>query len=80
MLCECVPVGTRNGGIPTAIGDTGFYVPNRGPYATAKAIRMAIVSGKGKEARLRIKSLFSLEARERKVVEIIVELLRQLRS
>jgi len=27
MLCECVPVGTRYCGIPTAIGDTGLYVP-----------------------------------------------------
>ena len=27
MLCECVPAGTRYCGIPTAIGDTGFYVP-----------------------------------------------------
>jgi glycosyltransferase involved in cell wall biosynthesis len=74
MLCECVPVGTRRGGIPTAIGDTGFYVPYGDPHKTAEAIRRAIMSSRGKEARKRIKLLFSLEARERRVVELIHEL------
>lgn len=39
MLYECVPVGTKHCGIPTAIGDTGFYVPYGDPGATAEAIR-----------------------------------------
>ncbi len=75
MLCQCVPVGTRNGGIPTAIGETGFYVPYGDPRATANAIQEAIVSNKGIEARERIQSLFSLETRETKLVELIHELL-----
>jgi glycosyltransferase involved in cell wall biosynthesis len=76
MLCECVPVGTRSGGIPTAIGHTGFYVPYGDPYRTAKVIRRAMSTRGGKEARLRIKSLFSLEAREKKLVALIHELFR----
>jgi glycosyltransferase involved in cell wall biosynthesis len=76
MLCECVPVGTRVGGIPTAIGDTGFYVPYGDVPATVKAIRRAITSETGEKARLRIKSLFSLETRETRVVEAINKLLR----
>jgi len=51
MLCECVPVGTRYCGIPTAIGDTGFYVPYGDPKATAEAIKEALNADKGKEAR-----------------------------
>lgn len=76
MLCECVPVGTRKGGIPTAIGDTGFYVPYGDVPATVIAIRKAITSDRGRKARVRIKSFFSLEARETRVVEAINKLLR----
>jgi len=50
MLCECVPVGTERGGIPTAIGDTGFYVPYGDEKATAEAIKKALKSDKGGEA------------------------------
>lgn len=75
MLCECVPVGTRNGGIPTVIGEAGFYVPCGDPYATAMAIRKGMASDKGKEARQRVKSLFSLEIREARLVDLIHELL-----
>jgi glycosyltransferase involved in cell wall biosynthesis len=39
MLCGCVPVGTKRNGIPTAIGDCGFYVPYDDPKAAAEAIK-----------------------------------------
>ncbi|MGF3555342.1 MAG: glycosyltransferase family 4 protein, partial [Thermoplasmatota archaeon] len=42
MLCECVPVGTKYCGIPTAIGNTGFYVPYGDEKATAEAIKKAL--------------------------------------
>jgi glycosyltransferase involved in cell wall biosynthesis len=74
MLCECVPVGTNRGGIPTVIGDSGFYVPYGNPEATAEAIKKALVSNKGKEARERIKNNFPMEKREEKIVEIIERL------
>lgn len=71
MLCECVPVGTKYCGIPTAIGDTGFYVPYGDPEATAEAIEKALKSDKGKAARERIKTIFPIERRERELVKTI---------
>ncbi len=43
MLCGCVPVGTAAGGIPEAMGPTGFVVP-RQPEAIAEAIRRALAA------------------------------------
>ena len=76
MLCECVPVGTKRGGIPTAIGDTGFYVPYGDEKAAAEAIKNALNSNKGKEARTRIKNLFPVEKREKKIVNLINQILQ----
>ena len=75
MLCECVPVGTKVSGIPTAIGDTGFYVPVGDAKAAAEAIRKAMASNKGKDARARIKEQFSVEKREKKLLAVIRGLL-----
>ena len=75
MLCECVPIGTEYCGIPVAIGDTGFYVPYGDVEATAEAIKKALKSNKGKEARERIKRMFPLERREGELVAEINELL-----
>jgi len=75
MLCECVPVGTECYGIPTAIGDCGFYVPYGNPEATAEAIRKALISpDKGKKARERIKNLFTVERRAKRLTQILEEL------
>lgn len=73
MLCECIPVGTKFGGIPTAMGDTGFYVPYGDAKTTAKAIKKAleVSDERGKKARNRIKNMFPLEQRENELVEII---------
>jgi glycosyltransferase involved in cell wall biosynthesis len=73
MLCECVPVGARYYGIPTAIGDAGFYVPYGDVKATAEAIKNALRSNKGRAARARIKRLFSMGRRERKLLEVFRE-------
>jgi glycosyltransferase involved in cell wall biosynthesis len=78
MLCECVPVGTRYCGIPTAIGDTGFYVPYGDPKATAEAIREALKSDKGKKARERIKNMFPIEQRETELIKIIEEIMNNI--
>ena len=77
MLCECVPVGTPHCGIPSAIGGTGYYVPYGDEIATAKAIKNALNSDKGPAARERIKTLFSIEDRERKLLQIIDEVYSQ---
>ncbi len=75
MLCECVPVGTKVSGIPTAIGDTGFYAPVGDPKGAADAIKQALVSNKGKDARARIVSEFSVGKREKAIVDIVRRLL-----
>jgi glycosyltransferase involved in cell wall biosynthesis len=71
MLCECVPVGTDVQGVRTAIGNAGFYVPYSDEKATAEAIKKALKSNKGKEARERIRNMFPMEKREKELIEII---------
>ena len=75
MLCECVPVGTKVSGIPTAIGDTGFYAPVGDPKGAADAIKQALASDKGRDARARIISEFSVEKREKAIIDIVRGLL-----
>ncbi|MGA7160567.1 MAG: glycosyltransferase family 4 protein [Bacteroidota bacterium] len=78
MLCECVPVGTTVGGIPTAIGDSGFLVDYLNEKQIVQAIRdgLGFSSELGKRARLRIASQFTLSQREQKLKEIIAELVQ----
>lgn len=71
MLCECIPIGTKRGGIPTVIGDAGFYVPYGDAKATVEVIKKALKSDKGKDARERIKNKFPVEKREKELKEII---------
>ena len=74
MACECVPVVTNKGALPEVVGDTGFYVPYGDPKATAEAIKEALKSDKGKEARKRIKTMFPIKRRERKLIQIVNKL------
>jgi glycosyltransferase involved in cell wall biosynthesis len=74
MLCECVPVGTEVNGISTAIGDTGFYVPVGDAKTAADAVRIALASNKGRDARARIVSMFAVEKREKELSKIVEEL------
>ena len=79
MLCGCIPVGTRYCGIPTAIGDTGFYVPYGDVKATVEAIKKALNSNskRGDKARKRIKEKFPLKRREKELLYHIVDVLRK---
>lgn len=76
MLCECVPVGTRVGGIPTAIGEGGFLVPFGDVDALAAGLRSALDGGRGAgtRARQQIARNFTLHRREQELVQIIQEL------
>ena len=76
MACECIPVVTNRGAIPEVVGDTGFYVPYGDPRATAEAIKRALLSDKGKEARERIKKMFPIEKRERELISEIERVLK----
>jgi len=75
MLCEEVPVITKRGAIPEVVGNTGIYVPYGNPRKTALAIKEALLSPKGKEARNRIVKKFPLSKREEALHEIIKNLL-----
>jgi len=76
MACECVPVVTERGPLPDTVGPTGFYVPYGDVGATVEAIKKALNSGKGKEARERIKRMFPLEKRKGELIREIEELLQ----
>ncbi len=76
MLCKCVPVATRIGGMPNAIGDAGFYVPYGDVKATVVAINKALNCNKARGARERIKKMFPLKKREEKLLKEIDELLK----
>lgn len=76
MLCECIPVGSDVQGVRTAIGDAGFLVPYGDAESTAGAIIKALKSDKGKDARERIIRMFPEEKREKELVKIIKEVLK----
>lgn len=76
MLCECVPVVTNRGAISEVVGDTGFYVPYGNPKATAEAIKKALNSDRGKEARERIENMYPIEKRAKELLKVIEENMR----
>jgi glycosyltransferase involved in cell wall biosynthesis len=77
MLCGCIPVGTRVGGIPTAIGDAGYLVPYHDQAALVEALRRALRAPPtdGANARHRIMTEFTEERRERSLVTTLSELM-----
>ncbi len=76
MACGCIPIVTKErAGLPEIVGDTGFYVPYGDEKAAAEAIKNALKSDKRKEVRERIKNMFRIEKRERKLIQIIKEVL-----
>lgn len=73
MLCGCVPVGTRVGGIPTAIGDGGYLVEPDDARGLTGAVRAALSAPESLRAasRSRIAERFPLRRRELKLNEVI---------
>jgi glycosyltransferase involved in cell wall biosynthesis len=76
MLCECVPVGTHNGGIPTAIGEAGYLCEYGNVPEAVRHIKAALhaPADRGKAARKRIIDNFSLERRRLALKELIERL------
>jgi glycosyltransferase involved in cell wall biosynthesis len=76
MLCECVPVVSKQAAIPEVVGDCGFYVNELTPEAVAAKIKEALGAPEelGKKARERIKTYFPLEKRERELLKAIESL------
>ena len=75
MSSECIPVLTDKGALPEVVGDTGFYVSYDNPETTAEAIKGALKSNKGKEARDRIENVFPIERRKKDLIQIINEVM-----
>jgi glycosyltransferase involved in cell wall biosynthesis len=73
MLCESIPVGTRVGGIPTAIDRYGFLAPPGDAAALADALRSALGAplSLGGEGRQHIATTFPKGRRERDLVAMI---------
>lgn len=74
MACSCIPVVTGNTALTELVGDTGFYVPYDDPKATAEAIKLALKSDKGEEARERIVTNFPLQKRAAELINVINDL------
>jgi glycosyltransferase involved in cell wall biosynthesis len=71
MSCGCVPVVTERAALPEVVGNTGIYVPYDDEKATAKGIGEALSSDKGKKARERVESDFSVKKRETELVKAV---------
>lgn len=78
MLCECIPVGTNRGGIPTGIGEAGFIFEYGDKKAMKEAFRNALKlpNETGKKARQHVIDNFPIHKRESALVSIIQELKR----
>jgi glycosyltransferase involved in cell wall biosynthesis len=76
MLCECIPVGTAVGGIPTAMQGIGFLVPYGDVHALVEAITQALAapSSVGHRARAHIAENFTLSHRENALLRTLHEL------
>jgi len=75
MLCECIPVGTDVGGIPTAIGDTGFIIPFGAVQDMSNSIKKALRENQslGRKARQRIIQKFSFEKRVNGLRKVVLD-------
>ncbi|MBP9211918.1 MAG: glycosyltransferase family 4 protein [Bacteroidetes bacterium] len=71
MLCECYPVGTKVGGIPTVIGSTGSLVPHNDVPAAVGALNTGLRNGPSAAARQRIIDKFSIALRETSLLTAI---------
>jgi glycosyltransferase involved in cell wall biosynthesis len=73
MLCECIPVGTEVGGIPTAMGNIGFLVPHGNVQALAEALVRALDAPQsvGQAGRKHIAEHFTLARREAELLRIV---------
>ncbi|RPH32662.1 glycosyltransferase [bacterium] len=76
MLCGCIPVGTRVGGIPSAIGETGYLVDYRDQAGLVAALQQALAASPdlGRNARDRIASEFTRARREQSLCRVIDQL------
>jgi glycosyltransferase involved in cell wall biosynthesis len=77
MLCGCIPVVTNRGSLPEVAGDLGQCVEYGDANGTAAAVRKALQANHGAACRERIIRLFSVEQREKALVEVIAKLVER---
>ena len=77
MLCECIPVITRNGALPEVIGDNGFVVETRNPEQISLVIQQAMKLGQSERTKARqwIEQNFNPQYREHHLNQIITTLI-----
>ena len=75
MLCECYPVGTNVGGIPTAIGTTGSIIEYGNIAEAVSAIHDGLKNVNNSKSRERIATLFTKTRREEQLISHITSLL-----
>ncbi len=73
MSAGCIPVTTRAGSLPEVVGETGIFTPGNNPEDIAQAIHQAFTHGDNLRlaASQRVRELFTLEARQQKLFELI---------
>ncbi len=73
MLCECIPVVSRNAAIPEVVGDTGGYVDKLTPEDVAEKIKYALnmPDDYGKRARNLVIEKFPINKRKWQLLESI---------
>ncbi|MBP9151789.1 MAG: glycosyltransferase [Flavobacteriales bacterium] len=75
MLAQCVPIGSNVAAIPDIIGDTGFLLKKREISMLQDLVTNAIqhpnLSELGKLARHRISTLYTIENRSQKLVDVL---------
>jgi len=78
MLCECVPVVCQRGALPEVVGNAGFYAAYGDEKKTAEAIKKALNTSSDelvKQARERVTKMFHHKMREKKLVDIITNMI-----
>lgn len=73
MLCECIPVASRVGGIQEVMGQVGFLVPPDEPERLAASLSLALEADGdlGRAARERIQTNFPLDARSEQLRKLL---------
>ena len=79
MLCECVPVVSRNGAIPEVVGEVGEYIELLDSRSVVKSIKKALAmpAKKGIEAREYIKRKYPFEKRRDEFICLLNKIKRR---
>lgn len=77
MSAGCIPVTSQFGSLPEIVGDTGVYLADVTPQAVAEGIKAGLILSNETrvQAQKRVRDLFSLRERERRLKAVLDELL-----